>query len=172
MKVASDGQTISRAASRFVFTDVNDAIASRVPSAAIARAPSPVNALLTAAARTIRHADGIRYKHCIRCALTSPRLPVRLSPCSHSRAEQRRQDRLVGVSAMLVLFRHHRKCLSACLSNREKRTTLSDSSGESRPEVLRRCSVEREMQSFAASFSNGRSRVSCKVFSSEKRRPF
>ena len=73
---------------------------------------------------------------------------------------------------MLVLFRHRRKPLWRVRAIFEKRTTLSDSSGESRPAALRRCRVDREMQSLAASFSNGSSSVSCKVFSSEKRRPF
>ena len=63
-------------------------------------------------ASDIRHADGIRYRRCIRFAPTSSRPRVRLSQCSHNRAGLRRRDRLAGVSAMLALFQHRRKLLS------------------------------------------------------------
>src|SRR5574338_976992 len=70
------------------------------------RAPSPVNALLARSARTIRHADGISYTHCIRCGLTSSRPRAPRSQCLRNRAGLRHRVPPGDASAMLALCRH------------------------------------------------------------------
>ena len=138
---------------RLMFADVNHTHFPRIPPATVEarrlhpKTPPP----LRSPKRFARpNPSAPRNKRCTLFARATSPLPAHQSRSGHNRAERRRPARAEDILTRPWRFWALPNKSIASRSNREKRITLSDSWDVNRPAALRRCRVDREMESFPA----------------------